>query len=168
MGILLEGRTIEGDLKAGLISDGITQTNIASKSDIKTYSSGDGIEITNDNVINCTVAGGGVEYSTTVESDTGSKWLDGKTIYQKTFQGITDRGTSEFNQFDISSLGVDTIVNLVGFFNRDDNSFDMCSPEFTGECVSLRANKTHIKTRAHCSLECLKPITATIYYTKKI
>lgn len=39
------------------------------------------------------IGGGGINYST-IEQDTGLKWIDGKTIYQKTVMGTVDISTT--------------------------------------------------------------------------
>lgn len=66
--------------------------------------------------------GGGINYSTT-EQDTGLKWIDGKTIYQKTFTGTTpassSNNTSLFVANDIfyQEIGasIDNCISINGF-----------------------------------------------------
>lgn len=53
---------------------------------------------------------GGIDYSTT-EQDTGLKWTDGKTIYQKTYAATSPTGSSAANVVEITDLGVETIVD---------------------------------------------------------
>ena len=53
-----------------------------------------------------------IDYSTT-EQDTGIKWIDGKTIYQKTF--ANDNGYTSADSVDISSLNYDKILSIEGY-----------------------------------------------------
>lgn len=53
-----------------------------------------------------------IDYSTT-EQDTGIKWIDGKTIYQKTF--ANDNGYTSADSIDISSLNYDKILSIEGY-----------------------------------------------------
>lgn len=61
-------------------------------------------------------SGGGIDYSTT-EQDTGLKWIDGKPIYQKTFN-ITAN-----SYVDISSLNIDKVVSSDGIMELSNNVF---------------------------------------------
>jgi hypothetical protein len=67
------------------------------------------------------VSGGGVDYSTT-EQDTGLKWIDGKTIYQKTINfGTLPNNNSKAVAHGISNL--DYVVDYNGVFkNPNDTS----------------------------------------------
>lgn len=56
--------------------------------------------------------GGGVDYSTE-EQDTGIKWIDGKTIYQKTiYVSSVATGTASNIQHDIDNI--ETCVSITG------------------------------------------------------
>lgn len=68
-------------------------------------------------------SGGGVNYSTT-EQDTGLKWIDGKTIYQKTFI-ITQNDTWE----DLTNLNIDNCIEQKGTFNST-----------SGACLAFNVN----------------------------
>ena len=54
-------------------------------------------------------SGGGIDYST-IEQNTGLKWVDGKPIYQRTFN------VSANVSIDITSLNIDSIVDISGTF----------------------------------------------------
>lgn len=66
---------------------------------------GSGLSITSSGVLS---SSGGHNYSST-EVDTGIKWIDGKTIYQKT---ITSRATTSNTSIDLSTLSIDLIIKL--------------------------------------------------------
>ena len=53
-----------------------------------------------------------IDYSTT-EQSTCTTWIDGKTVYQKTF--VNDSGYTSSDSIDISSLGFDKILYIDGF-----------------------------------------------------
>lgn len=56
-------------------------------------------------------SGGAVNYSTS-EVDTGSKWIDGRSIYKKTFTGTLARGEYEYYYMQtLGSVDADVIVN---------------------------------------------------------
>lgn len=61
--------------------------------------------------------GGGIDYSTT-EQNTGLKWIDGKPIYQKTFN-ITPNSYA-----DISTLNIDSVVSADGMVKLHGNYWD--------------------------------------------
>lgn len=56
--------------------------------------------------------GGGISYSTE-EQDTGLKWLDDKSIYQKTFTYEGDIGTTTTTIYTDSDKIVDTLVDMM-------------------------------------------------------
>lgn len=58
--------------------------------------------------------GGGLDYSTT-EQNTGIKWIDGKEIYQRTFEQSVGQTLSA--DIDISTLDVDNIIDMEIFGN---------------------------------------------------
>ena len=70
------------------------------------------------------IGGGGVDYSTS-EQDTGLKWIDGKTIYQKTIVldselNITSSGATIPNT-NFSGLNIENIVNATAYRLISDN-----------------------------------------------
>lgn len=60
---------------------------------------------------------GGIDYSTD-EQDTGLKWIDGKKIYQKTIQKDSTNVSGTDVSIDVTSLNIDSCINLFGTFNR--------------------------------------------------
>lgn len=79
----------------------------ASASKIGGVKVGEGLEITEAGVLNVTVSGG-ADYSTT-ETDTGTKWTDGKTIYRKVIHSDTAIANGT-----VLASGVEHIVNAYG------------------------------------------------------
>lgn len=62
------------------------------------------------------VGGGGVNYST-AEQDTGLKWIDGRTIYQKSYEGTSDTIRLDYNFTDsnlINCILTDLTAVVVG------------------------------------------------------
>lgn len=59
----------------------------------------------------------GINYSTD-EQDTGLKWLDGNSIYQKTFVKDSTAIDGTLVTIDTSALDIDECINIYGTFNR--------------------------------------------------
>lgn len=55
--------------------------------------------------------GAGLPSYFTDEIDTGMKWIDGKSIYRKVYS-ITNPSSSNTNYHDVSSLNIETLVNI--------------------------------------------------------
>ena len=86
--------------------------NDLSDVDITSPSNGQVLSYNNGEWINANVsAGGGVDYSTT-EQDTGLKWIDGKSIYQCSYnpQQTFSIGSTWTNIIPLS--GIETLINL--------------------------------------------------------
>lgn len=105
------------------------------------------------------ISGGGVDYSTT-EQNTGMKWIDGKPIYQKTFDL-----TFTTNQLDVdlTTLSVESVVKIDGGVHDLYGSFVPFGYENTVSAYTSTASNIHInniysseRTSGH----------VTIYYTK--
>lgn len=58
-------------------------------------------------------SGGGIDYSLT-EQDTGIKWTDGKTIYQKTYYLASPTVASQLCKINVASDSYDTVVDING------------------------------------------------------
>ena len=105
------------------------------------------------------------EYSTT-EQDTGKKWIDGKTIYQRT---VTGDLVSKKLTVDITSWNSDTIVDIEGYFTDGNGSYYMANEPVTASLYNYAhvAMINSVKT-----LDCYGAITSvtsaaiTVYYTK--
>lgn len=65
--------------------------------------------------------GGGVDYST-AEQDTGLKWLDGRTIYQKTYAFTNGNFGMDFT-FTDSALINCSIIRGWNYFQNNDNGY---------------------------------------------
>ena len=62
--------------------------------------------------------GGGIDYSET-EQDTGLKWIDGKTVYQKTFkQLITGLPSSGLYTIPHNISNMETVISIDGVINH--------------------------------------------------
>lgn len=81
----------------------------ASASKIGGIKVGEGLEITENGVLNVTVSGG-FDYSTS-EFDTGQKWIDGKTIYGKVLTGVTISKNAFGAAVDMGVV-VDKVINF--------------------------------------------------------
>lgn len=56
--------------------------------------------------------GGGVDYSTT-EHSTGTKWIDGRDVYQRTYTGQLIRGDYEYyNMLDLGTIDAAALVGV--------------------------------------------------------
>lgn len=101
-------------------------------------------------------SGGGVDYSTT-EQDTGIKWIDGKSIYQKTYEvsGTYTLGNDAWTTI-ITDASIDTLIKVMSI-NSDGT-------------VSDGRMRWHLDTgavqAASIALLNLTDPTVTIYYTK--
>ena len=62
------------------------------------------------------VGGAGLDYSAT-EQDTGLKWIDGRTIYQKTISGTMDVGSPTTTAHGITDLNLP--ISIVGVIQRN-------------------------------------------------
>lgn len=98
--------------------DGLNLTNAgklnmtaATASKIGGVKIGEGLEITAQGVLKCTVIGG-FDYSSD-EFDTGQKWIDGRPIYGRTFHVDTPTNSGELMQLAEGDL----IVRIEGAFD---------------------------------------------------
>lgn len=127
--------------------------NDLSDVNISSPSNGQVLSYDNGEWINANVSSGGIDYSTT-EQDTGIKWIDGKTIYQKTI--------------DLSSF---TFSSAWTTFYTDANIDYLISVELTnGESLmNARLNYQFYQNNCQCSATTGFSLTNprfTIRYTK--
>ena len=105
--------------------------------------------------------GGGIDYSTT-EQNTGLKWIDGKPIYQKTFNITAVNTYINFNDLNIDSFcRVDGLVKttsnaVVGIFANGGNDY-VCN---------LEIDYSNMRMQLLMSGWVFSSGFATIYYTK--
>ena len=62
------------------------------------------------------------KYSTT-EKRIGT-WINGKPLYRKVYS-ITNPSSSNTNYADLSSLNIDTVVHLYGYYKSSNGTFDI-------------------------------------------
>ena len=69
-------------------------------------------------------SGGGISYSTT-EQDTGLKWIDGSSIYQITYTGLSFSSNSVSDLQDCTGLNIDTLVSIEGVSSNGNTIVDV-------------------------------------------
>jgi hypothetical protein len=106
------------------------------------------------------IGGGGVDYSET-EQDTGLKWIDGKPIYQKTFNHLTF--TNEFAAVDITALSVDKVMKFEGGVYGSSGDF---VPFGYGQEVAIYVAEATTMSIVNRFASSRESGYATIYYTK--
>lgn len=105
--------------------------------------------------------GGGIDYSTT-EQNTGLKWVDGKPIYQKTFDiPATD------TYIDLTSLSIDNFVRVDGLIKTTSNAvlgvFASAMPNYA---CNLEIDYHNMRMQLLMGGWTFASGYATIYYTK--
>lgn len=109
------------------------------------------------------------DYSTT-EQDTGKKWIDGKTIYQKTFTGTTESAEVTY----LTDYAIDTLVGVEGYCVADTGGTQVALPAkfYSHECNVAKTSAVGyegylvINTQAGGNVFRGKAYAITIYYTK--
>lgn len=105
-----------------------------------------------------------IDYSTT-EQDTGIKWVDGKSVYQKTyvFDPPASGGNTYIDLVDVSGLNIDTLIYMSGiehdtvygnFATIETHTSDM-------ENLFLTADKSTVRYISRLAIDFL-----TLRYTK--
>lgn len=118
------------------------------------------------------VAGGGTDYSTS-EQDTGTKWLDGKTIYKQTFVKASVAAGSTATSITHNIAGLSQVVAHESTVKRSNGEwlpmpFAHIIDTFE---ISLLVSPTIIEMTPGTSWngvgnEALSDMTVTLYYTK--
>ena len=120
---------------------------------------------------------GNLDYSLT-EQDTGKKWIDGRTIYQRTFTGTTPATGNVNNGFNIATMELTaTLISVVqGYINYANNNYvnipwfgntftinnsDMISIYKDGSYLKMLLNDGYTPNRFYN-----KPYVVTIQYIK--
>lgn len=109
-------------------------------------------------------------YSTT-EKDTGFKWIDGKTIYKKTYTGTITTGAASNSIITLETVsGLTGIISYSGFYYYGNISLYMTIPcanyqygrygyvDRTGNDIRLGTQSDVARTAA--------PYAVTVWYTK--
>ena len=144
--------------------NGLSDVNISSPSNGQVLS----YDSTSSKWINTTPSsgGGGINYSET-EQDTGIKWIDGKTIYQKTIDfGALPNSTTKNVAHNISNI--DQIVKIEGFANIGSGTkFTALSSSSTNASyqAALTADKTNVIIETASNRSTWYGYV-TLYYTK--
>ena len=105
-----------------------------------------------------------IDYSTT-EQDTGIKWVDGKSVYQKTyvFDPPASGGNIYIDLVDVSGLSIDTLIYMSGI--EHDMTYDNIATIEThtsnNEHLFLTADKSTVKYMSPLAMDFL-----TLRYTK--
>lgn len=112
------------------------------------------------------------EYASQVYSNTEREvgcWLDGKPIYQRTFQITTPSTPSVIEQVqDVSSLNIDTVVNLFGHYKDTNINWGLNIYFNTGRSANVFINgaKTYISMLVNDNVALNKTAYVTALYTK--
>ena len=109
---------------------------------------------------------GGVDYST-AEQDTGRKWINGETIYQKTIvvDNPVSTGTATSVAHGITNFGslIDfKAISSMGNAHISGNTFAGSNNYYS----SILINKTNVQYEMKWGSEVFTKLTVTIYYTK--
>lgn len=117
---------------------------------------------------------GGVSniFDPTIYSESERKigvWTDGKPIYQKTFQITTPANTNVIEQVqDVSSLNIDTVVNVFGHYKDAAINWGLNIYFNTGRSSNVFINgaKTYISMLVNDNVALNKTAYVTALYTK--
>lgn len=119
------------------------------------------------------VPSGIVDYSTT-EQDTGQKWTNGKSIYQKTFTLSSGSLATKSLLLPTSDLAVDEIIEVYGSLFNNTESRNYALPYFRATLnesilisADTRSGLLHIELASGItSYTDLQNISVTVFYTK--
>lgn len=114
---------------------------------------------------NIGAAAAAIDYSTT-EQDTGIKWVDGKSVYQKTYvfdPPVAGGGYSYVSVADVSGLSIDTLISISGVQHDQGGNYIMSLEAYSnvGDNMYLRADKSAVMWKSNEQLDWM-----TIKYTK--
>ena len=176
-----------GDIRSAITADGASGTNayyvvlaqitIASGTTTLTssnISNGSKAKLNNSNLpqinsSNIDLASIGLDYST-IEQDTGAKWVDGKTIYKKTINfGALPNNNIKDVAHGISNFG--WLIKIEGIAKRSagDGTFfplPFVSKNSSSNCIEITANNTYIRLEVGIDRTNLTESYITLYYTK--
>ena len=118
---------------------------------------GSGLEITNDGTLSASGGGGGGGDFSTSEQSTGRKWIDGKTIYFKTFVATGQSG--HYYKFtDINNVSA-FVIDVAGFGYKDS------SPTETHNITKWDSYNNGLEVDVQ-GTGTWNTFVATVYYTK--
>ena len=106
---------------------------------------------------------------TTTEQDTGQKWIDGKTIFQKTFaMGGLGRATTIKKPHNISNL--DLVVRIQGIAKENSIGATINLPHAADQqpyTVTVYADNTNVNIQTYADQSGYAQSYVTLWYTKK-
>ena len=106
---------------------------------------------------------------TTAEQDTGQKWIDGKTIYQKTFvMGGLGRATTIKKPHNISNL--DLVIRIQGIAKENSIGATINLPHAADQqpyTVTVYADNTNVNIQTYADQSGYAQSYVTLWYTKK-
>ena len=114
-----------------------------------------------------------IDYSTS-EQDTGRKWIDGKSIYQKTFTLSSGSLATRSLLIPTDDLAVENIIDVYGSLYNDTESRNYVLPYFRATLnesilisVDTRSGLLHVElTSGITTYTELEDISVTVFYTK--
>lgn len=126
-----------------------------------------------DNVIYSIPSGGSsIDYST-LEQDTGMKWVDGKEIYQKTYYIASVSTGGNFYNLSNSQDNVDSFVSYEWMATRSDGKHIMNNsfmPDWLGGSTGISEwdyDINHIRVKISAEYYSLSDVYITVRYTKR-
>ena len=122
---------------------------------------GDGLELTDEGVLNNISSGGGEDFSTT-EQDTGIKWIDGSTIYRRVVTG----GLTSTSLTIIDGGIIDKVIQIYGWVNNNTTSPKGKMPVMGNSVITfnqVRVNESHNLVANAGSFGAYELV---VYYTK--
>lgn len=152
--------------------DGIDITNNEISVDTDTIqeklTAGTGIDIT-DNTISATGGGGGEPDYSTSEVETGTKWIDGKMIYKKSYS-VTITVNSGSLGFNLLINNLYEIVKVDGFFHPGGTLSAGGSLNFPGGSFDQNISLTFYSGQCSIISNSRKDtvLKITVYYTKSV
>jgi hypothetical protein len=136
---------------------------VASASTLGGVKVGSNLSIDANGVLSAT-GGGGVNYST--EEQRIGTWIDGKPLYQITFNVITPSTDNDTNIIDMTLLNIDTLIDLIGTVKSTSASLNINFWYSNNDYISTWYDYTEFSIYMKPSKYTSKPCYITIKYTK--
>ena len=125
----------------------------------------------NNTIYSIPSGGSGIDYST-LEQDTGMKWVDGKEIYQKTYYIASVSTGGNFYNLSNSQDNVDSFVSYEWMATRSDGKHIMNNsfmPDWLGGSTGISEwdyDINHIRVKISAEYYSLSDVYITVRYTK--
>lgn len=126
----------------------------------------------NNTIYSIPSGGSGIDYST-LEQDTGMKWVDGKEIYQKTYYIASVSTGGNFYNLSNSQDNVDSFVSYEWMATRSDGKHIMNNsfmPDWIGGSTGISEwdyDINHIRVKISAEYYSLSDVYITVRYTKR-